>query len=362
MEDLHQLDEALGRFPHIIESIIDLLSNEEICKLREVSQTWQNFVDTPRMFDWRLSNKGEEYSNYFYHLHPHEDQWGQTNLHFAAMTGQCQVVELKLEEENSKSEIEKENQVDGTGRMPLHYAAEKGHTNVVEQLLEVAESKNPEDNNRYTPLHLAAENGHICVVKIILDSVENKNPDGKWPSRTPLFWAVTKKHSEVWRAIIDSLNQKDLIINLHWAVSNGYCEVFSAIVDRLDPNNFEASDASALLNQALHRAGRQNHYTIRMQMRMLNLIFDKLIDNFDKPFPYLEKQWNKYKADEEKEKNTYYCGLCRISCRCQNDLEKHFAGMKHKYKANGEKINLTKRKIIQEHEDVKIHSKQARQS
>ena len=177
----NQFEEALGRFPHIIEAIIDLLSNEEICKLREVSQTWQNFVDTPRIFDWRMSIRGR-------------NKCAFTNLHFAAMTGQCKVVELKLEQENYK--IKKENIRNDFGMLPLHYAAEKGHTNVVKQLLEVAENKNPEDNNRYTPLHLAAENGHICAVKIILDSVENKNPNGKWPSRTPLFWAVTKKHSE----------------------------------------------------------------------------------------------------------------------------------------------------------------------
>mgnify|MGYP001292961127 CR=1 FL=1 len=193
------MDEALGRFPHIIESIIDLLSNEEICKLREVSQTWQNFVDTPRMFDWRLSNKGEDYSNYFYHLHPHEDQWGQTNLHFAAMTGQCQVVELKLEEENGKSEIEKENQVDGTGRMPLHYAAEKGHTYVFKALLEIAKEQNPKVNHGET-LCLAAGNGHLSIVNIILVNIDARKPNGNLPlRRASLETSVRQGYSEVWR-------------------------------------------------------------------------------------------------------------------------------------------------------------------
>ena len=205
------MDEALGRFPHIIEAIIDLLSNEEICKLREVSQTWQNFVDTPRMFDWRLSNKGEDYSNYFYHLHPHEDQWGQTNLHFAAMTGQCQVVELKLEEENSKSEIEKENQVDGTGRMPLHYAAEAGHLQVCELLMENMVDKNPRDFHLSTPFHSAAKNGHVKVCKLFMDNniTDIKNlMDSSGIS--PIKQALLNEQIEVCKLITDNVEDEDL--------------------------------------------------------------------------------------------------------------------------------------------------------
>ena len=48
------MEEILLRFPHIGEAIVKQLSNEDDSKLREVSRTWQNFVDTPRIFDWRM--------------------------------------------------------------------------------------------------------------------------------------------------------------------------------------------------------------------------------------------------------------------------------------------------------------------
>ena len=83
--------------------------------------------------------------------------------------------------------------------LPLHYAAEKGHTYVFLTLLEVAEEKNPKGNNGSTPLHLAAENGHLPIVKIILEIVDVKNLQENGTDGTPLYWAVTKEHSEVCR-------------------------------------------------------------------------------------------------------------------------------------------------------------------
>ena len=47
----NKMEEILLRFPHLGEAIVKQLSNEDDSKLREVSRTWQNFVDTPRIFD-----------------------------------------------------------------------------------------------------------------------------------------------------------------------------------------------------------------------------------------------------------------------------------------------------------------------
>ena len=55
------MEEILLRFPHLGENIVKKLSNEDDSKLREVSRTWQNFVDTPRIFDWRMSIRGRFY-------------------------------------------------------------------------------------------------------------------------------------------------------------------------------------------------------------------------------------------------------------------------------------------------------------
>ena len=125
------------------------------------------------------------------------NDWGFTNLHFAAMTGQRKVVELKLEQENCK--IKKENIKNDFSMLPLHYAAEKGHTYVFMALLEVAEDQNPKGEDRKTPLCLAAENGHLSIVNIILGNIDVRNPNGNLPSRRALKIAVRQGHSEVWR-------------------------------------------------------------------------------------------------------------------------------------------------------------------
>ena len=54
----NKTEEILLRFPHLGEAIIKKLSNADDSKLREVSRTWQKFVDTPRIFDWRMSIRG----------------------------------------------------------------------------------------------------------------------------------------------------------------------------------------------------------------------------------------------------------------------------------------------------------------
>ena len=126
------------------------------------------------------------------------NEWCFTNLHFAAMTGQCKVVELKLEQDSCK--IKKENIKNDFGMLPLHYAAEKGHTYVFMALLEVAENQNPKGEHGDTPLCLAAENGHLSIVNIILGNIGVRNPNGNLPSRrASLKKAVRQGYSEVWR-------------------------------------------------------------------------------------------------------------------------------------------------------------------
>ena len=49
----------------------------------------------------------------------------------------------------------------------------------------------------------------------------------------------------------------------------------------------------------------------------------------------------KFKIDTDNEKMSYYCALCDVSCDCQNDFEKHLAWVKHKEKINVEKEKHT---------------------
>ena len=126
------------------------------------------------------------------------NKYGFTNLHFAAMTGQSKVVELKLEQENNK--IKKENRKNDFGTLPLHYAAEKGHTYVFKALLEIEKEQNPKVNHGETPLRLAAGNGHLSIVNIILGNIDARNPNGTLPlRRASLETSVRQGYSKIWR-------------------------------------------------------------------------------------------------------------------------------------------------------------------
>ena len=56
---------------------------------------------------------------------------------------------------------------------------------------------------------------------------------------------------------------------------------------------------------------------------------------------HLAGKKHNYKAKKEKEKNTYDCALCQLSCDSQISLDKHLAGSKHKEKANREEEKKT---------------------
>ena len=130
------MEELFLRFPHLAEDIYDKLSNESYVKSREISTDWQNFIDTERMFSWRLTNHGEDFSNEFYQKYPAEDQFGQTNLHFASIMGQTEVVRQMLISEKFKDYDDKENVQDYMGKHPIHYAAENGNYHATKVLIE----------------------------------------------------------------------------------------------------------------------------------------------------------------------------------------------------------------------------------
>jgi len=254
------MEELFLRFPHIAEAIFDELCNESYVKCRQVSNEWQNFLDTERMFIWRLENHTEEYSNEFYRKYPNEDQWGQTNLHFASMMGQTEIVRKMLISEHSKADIDKENIQDYMGKFPFHYAAENGHFHVCKLLMDVSIDKNPKDNKRFTPLHLAAKKGHLKIVKLLLGNLENKNPDGRWPARTPLHLAAEKGHFEVYKAIMDLVKDKnpkstDDQTPLHWAAREGHftiCELILANIEEKNPVDKNNKTPIELARQNYH--------------------------------------------------------------------------------------------------------------
>lgn len=77
------------------------------------------------------------------------------------------------------------NAKDKDGATPLHWAAESGNVDIVKILLEKGARVDAVDNKyRATPLHGAAQNGHIYVVKVLLEKYADpllQDGNGKIP-------------------------------------------------------------------------------------------------------------------------------------------------------------------------------------
>jgi ankyrin repeat protein len=85
---------------------------------------------------------------------------GDTALMIAAYKGNVGAV---------KALIAKEVEVNQTGWTALHYAAASGNNEIVQILLDESAYIDAESPNGTTPLMMAARNGHILTVKLLLD-------------------------------------------------------------------------------------------------------------------------------------------------------------------------------------------------
>jgi len=97
-------------------------------------------------------------------------QFGKTELHIAAKSGQLKTAKLLLEQ---GVEV---NVPDEHGWQPLHKACNRGHAVVASLLIEHgADINNNENDEHITPLHYAASQGHMYVVKLLIDNGASLN-------------------------------------------------------------------------------------------------------------------------------------------------------------------------------------------
>jgi len=93
---------------------------------------------------------------------------GDTPLHSAARAAHSEIVELLAEkgaDVNAKNE---------EGRTPLHLAALQGHMEIVQSLLDHGANVNAADNRGVTPLILARRRGHAEVVELWMKAAEKQ--------------------------------------------------------------------------------------------------------------------------------------------------------------------------------------------
>ncbi len=151
-----------------------------------------------------------------------EDGFRKTPLHRAAINGHKQVVELLLAEG-----ADPDARDTWPGLTPVHYATQNGHKEIVELLIAKGADVNAKTSQGQTPLdialgrnhreivellakvagipsiHVAALVGNIDKVKESLEQGTNVNAKDE-NGMTPLLRAISGKHSEVARFLIDA--------------------------------------------------------------------------------------------------------------------------------------------------------------
>jgi len=131
-----------------------------------------------------------------------KDNYGLTALHFAAMGGHRELVELLLV---NKAEV---NAKGNHGQTPLHYARDR---EVVELLLANKAEVNAQNDQGETPLANAAEAGRKDVIELLLTNKAIVNTTGS-RNHTPLHWAAVRGHKDIVELLLANnaeVNAKD---------------------------------------------------------------------------------------------------------------------------------------------------------
>uniref|UniRef100_A0A671RS98 Ankyrin repeat and death domain containing 1B n=1 Tax=Sinocyclocheilus anshuiensis TaxID=1608454 RepID=A0A671RS98_9TELE len=106
-----------------------------------------------------------------------ENKVGDTPLHLAAKNGQCEALQLLLDNFNIRNEA---------GQTALYLAADGAHEDCVQTLLE---AQCDPTSSPYSPLHPVCERGHFPIVKLLIHSGAQINSQ-KQHLHTPFHLAV----------------------------------------------------------------------------------------------------------------------------------------------------------------------------
>eukprot|EP00873_Tetraselmis_striata_P023805 jgi/Tetstr1/444069/TSEL_003309.t1 len=206
------------------------------------------------------------------------DKNSMTALHFAAQGCHAEVVELLLRgvEGGPAADI---SCTDEDGMTALHWAARKGHAEMVELLLRGVEGGpaadiSCADKNGMTALHVAALIGHAGVVELLLRGVEGgPAADISCPEnngRTALHCAAHKGHAEVVELLLRggeggpvadiSCKDRDGRTALHCAAHRGHAAVVALLLRGVEGGpaaDISCADKNGMT--ALHQAAFGDH-------------------------------------------------------------------------------------------------------
>ncbi|XP_042580540.1 ankyrin repeat and death domain-containing protein 1B isoform X2 [Cyprinus carpio] len=157
-----------------------------------------------------------------------ENKVGDTPLHLAAKNGQCEALQLLLDNFDIR------NEVNQAGQTALYLAADGAHEDCVQTLLEAQCDPNIFTLSRSSPLHPVCERGHFPIVKLLISSGAQMNAQNQH-LHTPLHLAVKNCHIPVIHTLLEAgcdPNVKDHMgqTALHIAAEMGKVDVVEMIL------------------------------------------------------------------------------------------------------------------------------------
>ena len=330
-DDIPAIETMLSRFPIVAQDIFRELDNKSLITCRNVSVSWQNFIDNQKLNWIRKIQKSNRSMNEFHMqwkqvirntsidrikelstavLQFFEDDISRSKIQYAPLHVTADKGLLDL----SKFIIDKtgvKNPARSDGYTALHMAAIKGHTEVCRHIIAIIEDKNPadqnglsplviaashghleiyqhivkylEDRNHFaiikngdTPLHVAAQRGHIEVCRYIMENLLEKNPQcvsGVYAGLTPYHNAALFGHLEICKLFLENHHDKNPdthlgLTPLHFAAKSGYFDICKLIVDSVENKNPAANNGKT----PLHEAAKGGH------LKIIRLLLDNGAD------------------------------------------------------------------------------------
>ena len=218
------INEIMLRFPHMMEQLLQKLDNEGLAKSREVTKTWQKFIDR-KMYPWlRIVNIPTILSN------------GNTYLHLAAEHGQIDMFKVILDSESDK------NVMNRNGSTSFHIACWSGRVNIAEMLIhksdELKIDLRRKNSNGNTALHLACIKGKSELAELIMKNSDKLTIDVNemnYLQKSAFSYACQFGHLEIVKMILDqseSLNPMIVIFGFHLACRFGHINIVEMLLER----------------------------------------------------------------------------------------------------------------------------------